>query len=296
MIATLKLFRFPLVFTAIADSAAGYLLRCPGAPDPLVLACLAAASAGLYMFGMAMNDIADRERDRTLAPGRMLPSGRLTPAQAVSRSLAVILVSAAAVIALPGRSLAPLAVWGGTLLAILAYDFVLKAPPVMGLIRALNFLIGVASVPPPENLYGLGSPLPGPYLALALTPFLYVTSLTFVSTLEEGLVKRWVVMFGALFMAGAAFLPEFLVRRELGKHPAGASWAASAVLACAVLARAAKAVDRKGVMFLVRDGVGGIILLEAVTLLSAGLVGPGLAIAGLVVPAALSVAGFKKLA
>ena len=63
-----------------------------------------------------------------------------------------------------------------------------------------------------------------------------------------------------------------------------------------VLIRAAKAVDRKGVMILVRDGVGGIILLEAVTLFSAGLVVPGVAIAGLVVPAALSVAGFKKLA
>ncbi len=297
MIATLKLFRFPLVFTAIADSAAGYLLHNRGGRvDPVVLACLAVASAGLYCFGMAMNDIADRERDRTLAPGRVLPSGRLTLGQAVSRSLAVILLSGAAIVALPGRSLLPLAAWGGTLLAILAYDFVFKAPPVMGLIRALNFLLGVACVPPPEHVYGYWTPMPKAYLVIALTPFLYITALTFVSTLEEGQVKRSVVVFGALFMIGAALLPGFLVPRQLGTTVAFEERIAAGLLAVIIAIRASRARDRKGVMLLVRDGIGGIILLDAATLFSAGLVPQGLAVAGLVVPAALAVAGFKRLA
>ncbi|HXX95082.1 MAG TPA: hypothetical protein VEN81_15760, partial [Planctomycetota bacterium] len=75
MIAFLKLFRFPLVFTAIADSAAGYLVVGRSA-DLFILALLAVTSAGLYCFGMAMNDIADRDRDREIAPNRVLPSGR----------------------------------------------------------------------------------------------------------------------------------------------------------------------------------------------------------------------------
>src|SRR5439155_720032 len=77
LVAYLKLFRFPLVFTAIADSAAGYL----AASFQLeigTLTLLAVSSAGLYFFGMALNDIADRERDKQLAPGRVLPSGRLS--------------------------------------------------------------------------------------------------------------------------------------------------------------------------------------------------------------------------
>ena len=70
VLAYLRLFRFPLIFTAIADSATGYLLRTSwrGDPDPLTLLLLAVSSAGLYCFGMAMNDIADRHRDREIAP------------------------------------------------------------------------------------------------------------------------------------------------------------------------------------------------------------------------------------
>ena len=89
MVSYLKLFRFPLVFTAIADSAAGYLVACGGRPDPLVLALLAVASSGLYMFGMAGNDLADAERDRALHPERVLPSGRITKRQGWTAAISV---------------------------------------------------------------------------------------------------------------------------------------------------------------------------------------------------------------
>ncbi|HLY74131.1 MAG TPA: hypothetical protein VKU80_08440, partial [Planctomycetota bacterium] len=78
VVAYLKLFRFPLVFTAIADSATGRLLvSCDFRAAWPTLGLLALASAGLYFFGMSLNDIADRIRDKDIAPGRVLPSGRL---------------------------------------------------------------------------------------------------------------------------------------------------------------------------------------------------------------------------
>jgi len=54
-------------------------------------------------------------------------------------------------------------------------------------------------------------------------------------------------------------------------------------------------VDKKGVMLLVRDGVGGLSLLDAGLLASYELI-PACLIAALVLPAVFSVAIFKKLA
>ena len=68
VVAYLKLFRFPLVFTAIADSAAGHVIgRSYGRPEQgytlPALGKLALMSAGLYLFGMALNDLADRKKE-----------------------------------------------------------------------------------------------------------------------------------------------------------------------------------------------------------------------------------------
>ncbi len=80
--AFLKLTRFPLVFTAIADSAAGYLLTLPAPyrPDPVTLALLAATSACLYASGMVFNDVADYLRDAGLTSVRRLTGTLVTGA------------------------------------------------------------------------------------------------------------------------------------------------------------------------------------------------------------------------
>jgi hypothetical protein len=56
------------------------------------------------------------------------------------------------------------------------------------------------------------------------------------------------------------------------------------------------ALDAKGVRVLVRDGVAGIILLDATYLLSTRCFGEGFAVLFLVAPALVLVAWFKKLA
>jgi len=296
LVAYLKLFRFPLVFTAIADSAAGYLLVQRRGVDPGTAGLLAVASAGLYFLGMALNDVADRERDKVIAPNRVMPSGRVSLRGALGACVIAVLLSGTAVALAPGRDPGRFVAWGATILCILAYDFLLKVPPVMGLVRGGNFLLGVFFVAPPIAPFGPTHLLLSDYgrmTALAIVPVLYGTALTFISTMEEGDVRRRVVVLGAAFMGVAALLPGLL-----HAYVRGAFWGfvpAGALIAW-ISCRAARAVDRKGVMLLVRDGVAGFILLDATWLAAAGRLVPAAAIAGLLIPAALSVAWFKKLA
>lgn len=311
LVAYLKLFRFPLVFTAIADSAAGYLTgEFPTRYRIEVLALLAATSAGLYFFGMALNDIADREKDKQTAPGRVLPSGRLSLRSARWAAIAALLLSLAANLGIGyDRFLARGAVWLAAVAAICAYNLFVKYPPVMGIVRACNLLLGISVLLP----MGWGSPLPAwGFALLALPTFLYVSSLTYVSTLEDGAVDRGKLAFGAAGMALGALIAAVIVPvwdavdgvpaapgadrvvRDAMRNWHGIVFAA--VLTAWVLRRAWGARDKQGIMLLVRDGVGGIILLDAALVGSnAGLI-PALCLSALVLPAALSVAIFKRLA
>lgn len=72
-----------LVFTAVSNGLAALLLRAklagvePERIDPWLLGATLAVAVGLYGFGMALNDIIDRRRDRQIARSRPLPSGRI---------------------------------------------------------------------------------------------------------------------------------------------------------------------------------------------------------------------------
>jgi hypothetical protein len=77
-----------LVFTAVADSTCGLLLRAARQRmlfngrlleyiDKYQLIATALISVGLYGFGMSLNDIIDRRRDSQIASHRPLPSGRI---------------------------------------------------------------------------------------------------------------------------------------------------------------------------------------------------------------------------
>lgn len=278
MIAYLKLVRLPLIFTAIADSAAGYGLAAT-APSWSVFAALAGASGGLYCFGMAMNDVADRERDRTLAPGRPLPSGRISLRGALLACV-FLLAGSAASLAAAGGPPARWVVWGAALAAILAYDFGLKLPPVMGLVRGLNVAIGLSAAMPLEQL---GE---SRLIIVAAVSVLYGTGLTFVSTLEEGQTGGLRLWAGTAAMLLGALSPAIL-------HPA--SLVPGGLLAAWVLLRALRAKDRKSIMLMVRDGVAGFILLDAALVAPLGWVAPAL-IASLLVPAFLLLQLFKRLA
>src|SRR5437763_13660044 len=84
----LQLTRMALVFTAIADSMCGLLLRAAQRRtlfhtrlieqiDKYQLVAVVIISVGLYGYGMSLNDIIDRRRDSQIAAHRPLPSGRI---------------------------------------------------------------------------------------------------------------------------------------------------------------------------------------------------------------------------
>jgi len=314
VVAYLKLFRFPLVFTAIADSAAGYL--CVRGPEieVWILALLAGASAGLYLFGMGLNDIADIDRDRQLAPTRVLPSGRLSLGMARSAVLTMLSLSFLCVmwLGLTGYGPQILFPWMAAVLCIVAYDLGwVKVPPTMGLVRASNMALGISIAT--RIRYAETPNQPYMFIPLCLPVLVYVTGLTFVSTLEDRQDNRVRLWTGAGIMVLGAFLAasvgaprlwpdsnDAFVHATYGVFKPGLSLGAlgfATLLSAWVLRRAIQAKDRKGIMLMVRDGIGGIILLEsAVVVSSTGAFLEGLALALLVIPAAVSVAIFKKLA
>jgi 4-hydroxybenzoate polyprenyltransferase len=88
LLPVLQLTRMALVFTALADSGCAIFLwaaqeaRVAHDPiwehlDPAQCISMAFISVGLYGFGMSLNDIIDRRRDRQISPNRPIPSGRI---------------------------------------------------------------------------------------------------------------------------------------------------------------------------------------------------------------------------
>jgi hypothetical protein len=142
----LQLVRLPNVFTAAADSLAGWLLVRGTFAEPGRWLPLVAASMATYAGGIALNDVFDYETDLRERPGRPLPSGR------VSRRFAAwlgggLLALGPALAALSG-STASLVVALALAACVLAYDGGLKktalGPQVMGACRGLNLLLGMS--------------------------------------------------------------------------------------------------------------------------------------------------------
>lgn len=175
----LKLTRFPLVFTAVADSVAGYWIASP-TPDVSRMVALGSASACFYSAGMVFNDVADADRDRTLHPQRPIPAGRVHRRSALAFGS---ILSAMGLVCVTLVSLKTLLAAVGLLFSILLYDFVFKnvaslGPLAMGTCRFANFSLGMASAFP-------GFDWVPPSLL-----FVYVVTLTLISTLEEK-PSRW---------------------------------------------------------------------------------------------------------
>ena len=124
----LKFFRLRLSPTAISNVVAGAAIGGWNlvADDWCILICWTMA---LYMFGMGLNDLADRSIDQKLAPHRPLPSGDLSVA-AARWALGLL------AIAITGLTMAmpePTRFHAFTAIAcVLLYDLGLKKVPILG--------------------------------------------------------------------------------------------------------------------------------------------------------------------
>ena len=198
--AVLRLVRPPNVFTAFADSLAGLLLLwCldRGVPDR---ACaLLLVSGCLYLSGIVLNDLFDRNIDAVERPSRPIPRGEVSVGFAAALGAGLMLTGLA------------LAWWVGhgpgviaTALAtaILLYDGGMKrtavGPLVMGSCRGLDFALGVSA--------GLPLSTPWPPIAIAgpLLLAFYVAGLTFIARDEVPGQSQRRARTGLLFLAALA--------------------------------------------------------------------------------------------
>jgi 4-hydroxybenzoate polyprenyltransferase len=186
---------------------------------------LAAAAALIYLAGMALNDLADREEDARERPERPIPSGAVSPRTAALVGGALLFGGIAVARGAGAR-------WTGPALAamVVAYDFQLKHSPTLGPIamgacRSLSLLMGA------EAGVDAGGIRRGGEAALLLGA--YVAGLTLLARSETGAAKR------AELQGGAALAGAALLAAAVRGGPASAAWATgAAVLAGPAVSRA----------------------------------------------------------
>ena len=198
-----RLMRISAVPTAATNVLMGYALA-NGSWSPwwqIVLLCC--ASCCFYASGMVLNDYADHERDASSSPNRPIPSGK------ISRSAAgrvYLLLSIAGLVMAGSASLESLAVGLLIVLAVFAYNVLLKttplAAPMMGICRMLNVLLGASTLITLDQA-GLGLPQIVWYTAISLG--VLITGLTVFARDERGVTNRGKLLFGSGLM-GAALL------------------------------------------------------------------------------------------
>lgn len=282
----LRLVRLPNVFTALADVTMGFVFVQRQLAPAAVFACLAVASALLYISGMILNDVFDADVDAVERPERPIPAGRISRALARRFGFS-LLVAGVAVGGLAGWFQPPEqpqvwrsgAVAGALALNIVVYDGVLKVtlvgPVCMGLCRFLNVLLGMSVAGsciggfPYEGWTVLGYGVP--HLIAAGGIGLYVVGLTWFSRQEAAQSRRGPLALGfAIMVAGLGVLG--LLHRSLPEElPKGlesqAFWfLLLGMLAVTILRRCVAALYNPGpeqVQAAVKHGIQSLIVLNA---------------------------------
>ena len=175
----LQLVRLPNLFTAAADSLAGYLLVVGGLAEPAHWLPLVAASVLIYAGGIVLNDVFDYEVDLRERPSRPLPSGRVS--RRVARWIGSIGLMLGPALAATSGSGASFLIALGLAGCVLAYDAKLKrtlmGPWVMGSCRGLNFMLGLAYDPEAFGIAGF---------LIAASLAVFVAGVTWISRSEVG--------------------------------------------------------------------------------------------------------------
>jgi 4-hydroxybenzoate polyprenyltransferase len=251
----LELVRPANVATALADVLAGYAVA--GFGNPGGLGWLLLSTTCLYAGGVVLNDVFDRDIDRTERPERPIPSGRVSVTAAAGLGLGLLgLGVITASLATPVSGVVAAATAG----CVLVYDGWgkrqgLLGPVNMGMCRGLNLLLGVSAAPAV-----LTEAWP-----LSLLPLVYITAVTAVSRGEVHGGRRGIAAFAliSLSLVLTALLALALSRGR-------GSWAGVAftgVLAWRVLPAfwgAYRTPEPGPIRHAIRTGVLSLVLLDAV--------------------------------
>lgn len=216
--AYLQLMRFPAVFTAMADVILGFMLNHDRiGQDRASLLFLLIASSCLYLAGMVLNDVFDREVDARQRPKRPIPSGRVKvkTAAALGGALMALGIAAAAMVTIHS-----LIVAGLIAAMVLVYDGFAKktvfGPIVMGSCRFLNIILGASAQERAFQVWGGTLQFPQWWIATGLG--IYIAGVTWFARQEAGQSDRrqlwgaWVV-----FNAGLLVLFTWAVRATGGR-------------------------------------------------------------------------------
>ena len=196
----LQLVRAPAVFTAISNILAAHIIVTQGQVHWPSLLLLLVASAALYMSGMVLNDCFDFDEDIRDRPARPLPSGRIR-IKTAWRLGWILIATGLASASLAGFKQFIIALFLSVL--IIFYNAAAKkslfGTLVMGGCRYLNWLLGLSIVPfLPE------------YFILALPIFIYVSSLTLLSTVETTANNRIYILFSSFGMLACVSVIFFI--------------------------------------------------------------------------------------
>ncbi len=271
VVGLLRLCRWPGAVTAAANAATGFLLAHGPTSQGGILAASGAIAGGMivYLGGVALNDVVDAERDRTLHPHRPIPAGEVAIGDARAFGLALLVVGSLVACLLAGFP-AGAATTAAALFAV-TYDLGAKKRRVagslsLGLARGANGLAGaIAAAGTLPLLTALGPALATVY-PLALVA--YTALVTFASTFEDREVSP--LEAGALSLAifVAAALPWSLFYATWRGYAAFALVPLAATLV--VGARDATVPGGAGMGALVRHAIFGFLLVDSAWLFGVG--------------------------
>lgn len=220
MLAYLRLCRFPTVFTAIADIAAGFLLSHAFLQPLPEFLLLVAASSCLYLSGMVFNDVFDVKQDTEERPQRPIPSGQISRMKAALFGAGLMVGGLRFAYAADVRSLI---IASALAVCILLYDSVLKRTPLgplfMGACRSLNLILGASTAG-----IRLAGAFQQPLLWIALCMGIYIAGVTWFAKREAKLNLRMPLLLSLLvintgLIGLAIWLGDFAVRLGLPLPP-----------------------------------------------------------------------------
>lgn len=291
----LQLVRLPNLFTAAADSLAGWLLVRGSLDEPRRWVPLCLASMAIYAAGIALNDLIDFEIDLRERPGRPLPSGRVPKAFAATVGiLGLIAGPLLAALASPLSMMIAVAL----VFCVVMYDAILRktavAPLAMGACRGLNLLLGLSEA---GNFVADRTLFGGPWAWVAAGSFaLFVVGLTWISRSEVETGKSSGVAFGTV-VQNLSLAGLFAVAVNAGAFPnAGTGRPILPLEGLLVLALVTLIVNRadgkaivdptpRTIQAAVKTGVLSLVWLDVGLVAAVRGPGPALAVATLWVPA-----------